>query len=1213
MEPGQPSKILKPVHRFRFEARVFRKPILLFSIALIGLLVLTVPQAHAALSIDGMASYGSTANVSSGSVTLTTTNTNDIIYVFVTLRDNGPTLSSVTATGLTFSFRGSIDNAGNVFSYAYYAIANTALSSATITATLSGGSTRITITAFGISGASAGCPFDPNINGFASATGDSTTPSATISTSTSNDIILGLVGTWIPNGNSPSSFTVGTSFSLIINPYVASTVAGSSNVEGGSEYQVVGSTQTNLAVSATLGTSSQWAMLVDSIQIGGSGSAPCQPIKVTPANGAPSGTGTVSGCNVSPTTIAFDGNQHFFSASASCALTVTVPVDGANTRYRFSGGTTFSMTTCASGLCSSANATVYYQLQNTYGVATAGAGPPTWDPGLTFTFTGTILGTTGQTVCTDSPTSGSITTATCSAWTDYDQTVAAPNNPNGQSQNIRWQISGTSGFTDTTGGNIHNVPYYKQLQNTYQDTPNAQTTWDGSLTGGQPSGTYLGVASSICAITLSSGGGSASCTSWVDFNTTVSIGTISNAPANSRWFLSGVSSWTDTTGGNTHSSNFYKQYTNTFQVTAAAPSKLDPGLALTITGTFAGTPGTSICTITTTNAPTASCSGYSDSNAIATFAATLSGVPSNVQWENSANSTSNTGTITSGANTYIASYFKQLANTYQVAPNAQTAWDSGLSFTLTGTLLGTSGSICAISPAGGTGIQSCTAWADYNTTVSFPADPTGQGPNVRWQPSGALSFTQTTGGNNDNVNYYKQLSNTYEITPNAQDTWDAGLTFTLSGTFLGNSGTVLCTLTPAGGTGAQSCIAWADYNTTESFPTNPTGQSPNTRWQPPGSSSFTQLTGGNIDNVNYYKQLSNTFQTTAEGQPTFDPGLSILLNRTYLGTNSTIILILPSGGAATGLASGWTDYASTVTFPATITGAPENSRWENAANGPNYTPPITTTADTYNVNYYKQWNNTFQITAKAQPNFDNGLTLSINGTYLGQNGSTICIISTSTESTATCSGYSDHGSKVTFAPDLADAPSNSRWESATNEANSTRTITNGGDILNTNYYKQWNNTFKVTPSGPTSFDSDRTFKITGTYLGNASSTICIVSPTSGAGPSSCTGYSDNGSAVTFPASSSGGTSGTNWADNYNGSQDTAPITSGGNTYNANYSLLGVNFTISWLYFLILPVAAVLIALFILAARTRSRKTEPGPEKTPAQTGQINTPQGPGVP
>jgi hypothetical protein len=177
--------------------------------------------------------------------------------------------------------------------------------------------------------------------------------------------------------------------------------------------------------------------------------------------GAPTATFTLSGCTVSPSTVLGDGVSHSVTATPSCSVTVTVPTDSSNTRYRFSGGaTTWSFTTCAGGTC--------------------------------------------------------------------------------------------SGQTQT---------YYYQLRNTYQANPLAQMTWDSGLSGPSVTGTVLGTAgTSVCTITLPGGGGAQSCAGWADYNLAVTLGPISGAPANSRWQSSGITSFTQTTGGNTNNVNYYKQY-----------------------------------------------------------------------------------------------------------------------------------------------------------------------------------------------------------------------------------------------------------------------------------------------------------------------------------------------------------------------------------------------------------------------------------------------------------------------------------------------------------------------------------------------------------------------------------------------------------------------------------------------------------------------------
>src|SRR5438309_2183374 len=116
----------------------------------------SVPQTYApvtltnnqacALGLDGSAS-GSGAQ--SASATLTTTCPPDVIYV--SLAVDAGSITGPTATGLTFTLRGTQTSANGVGKVStYYAIANSALSSKLISAT-SSGSSVLTIIAWGIS------------------------------------------------------------------------------------------------------------------------------------------------------------------------------------------------------------------------------------------------------------------------------------------------------------------------------------------------------------------------------------------------------------------------------------------------------------------------------------------------------------------------------------------------------------------------------------------------------------------------------------------------------------------------------------------------------------------------------------------------------------------------------------------------------------------------------------------------------------------------------------------------------------------------------------------------------------------------------------------------------------------------------------------------------------------------------------------------------
>jgi hypothetical protein len=414
-----------------------------------------------------------------------------------------------------------------------------------------------------------------------------------------------------------------------------------------------------------------------------------------------------------------------------------------------------------------------------------------FDSGLTFAITGTSLGSPGQAVCSISPAS-TASVASCNGYADYGTVVSFPTNPTGQAASTRWEVSGTSTFTDTTGGNAHNVNYYKQLQNTYQVTPNAQSTWDSGLTAQNVVGSLLGTSGqTVCSITLTSGSGAQSCTAYADYNTAAVIGSaiIGGAPANSQWLRSGACSFIQTTDGNTNNCNYYKQWTETWQVTANAQSTFDSGLSTTVSGIVLGVASTTICTVSLTSGQaTGTCNGYIDNNQAATFSTTMSGAGSNVQWKCG---TCTTASQTSGGNTVNINYYKQLQNTYQATPNAQLTWDAGLSApAVTGTVLGVgSASVCTLTLTSGSGAASCSGWADYNLPVSLGTIG-GAPANSRWEARGTTSFTDNgTGGNTYNVDYHKQYTLTmtggngiaYSVSSQTGDGyWDSGTTLTVS-------------------------------------------------------------------------------------------------------------------------------------------------------------------------------------------------------------------------------------------------------------------------------------------------------------------------------------------------------------------------------------------------------------------------------------------------
>ncbi|HME18644.1 MAG TPA: hypothetical protein VKF15_02775, partial [Nitrososphaerales archaeon] len=115
-------------------------------------------------------------------------------------------------------------------------------------------------------------------------------------------------------------------------------------------------------------------------------------------------------------------------------------------------------------------------------------------------------------------------------------------------------------------------------------------------------------------------------------------------------------------------------------------------------------------------------------------------------------STCSTGTCP--AQPYTVYY--QLSNAYQVTAKAQPAFDSGMSWPVTGTIAGSAAQTgCTISSTPSAS-DSCSAYFDYNLTVTIPQAASSPPANSRWQSSAACPFTTTSGGSTDNCNSFKQ-------------------------------------------------------------------------------------------------------------------------------------------------------------------------------------------------------------------------------------------------------------------------------------------------------------------------------------------------------------------------------------------------------------------------------------------------------------------------
>jgi hypothetical protein len=208
-----------------------------------------------------------------------------------------------------------------------------------------------------------------------------------------------------------------------------------------------------------------------------------------------------------------------------------------------------------------------------------------------------------------------------------------------------------------------------------------------------------------------------------------------------------------------------------------------------------------------------------------------------------------------------------------------------------------------------------------------------------------------------------------------------------------------------------------------------------------------------------YAQVQNSYEAIANAQPNFDSGMTWALLCTQAGSSESCSF--PSTVAASDLASFWTDYGRNVVFPSTSSGASSNSQWKISSD---QTDAPTAGGNTYQANYYKQWETTFQTAAQAQPTFDSGLSARITGTSLGGTASICTITPTGGQRTGECSGFIDNGGTATFPPMMQGSGANVQWTCSPSPC-TTQAVTSGGITLQASYYKQVSEKFEYSVAG----------------------------------------------------------------------------------------------------------------------------------------------------
>lgn len=226
---------------------------------------------NASLSVDGANLAGCGHSTNSCTTKLTTSHSNDIImvYTFESLDlQTSCTFTVQDTSGLIWNLRGSVSgrNDGTTGSNRdqnaeFWAQAATPLSSDMVTESILGcasvqyGGEYNGLYAIGISGANFNSPFDPSNAQAVGAAGYSNTPSVNISTSNSNDMIIG-----VAQQSSFGTLTAGPGFTVIL----ATGPGGAA-----SEFQLTKTTVTNHPVAFGDDTTWYWEEMADALSSSG--------------------------------------------------------------------------------------------------------------------------------------------------------------------------------------------------------------------------------------------------------------------------------------------------------------------------------------------------------------------------------------------------------------------------------------------------------------------------------------------------------------------------------------------------------------------------------------------------------------------------------------------------------------------------------------------------------------------------------------------------------------------------------------------------------------------------------------------------------------------------------------------------------------------------------------------------------------------------------
>ncbi len=260
------------------------------------------------------------------------------------------------------------------------------------------------------------------------------------------------------------------------------------------------------------------------------------------------------------------------------------------------------------------------------------------------------------------------------------------------------------------------------------------------------------------------------------------------------------------------------------------------------------------------------------------------------------------GCMSSSCQTFSATIYYQVQNSYQVVPNNPSSWSTPGTIVVNGTALGSNGqTVCTISVSTGSGQFSCQGWTDYNTPALMGILRVSQ--TQRWATA-QNSFADTTGANQHSSNYYSQALESFQ--------------YSVAG---GGAAPTAPTLSfVAFGSGSASPLfespssVWLDSGSTWSVPAALAGSTASERWQT--ASTYGAATTAQAVSLLYYHQYLVSFTSSVIGS----------------GNAYTLpsVSFLSLGSIAKGTQS-WVDAGSAYNYTNPLQGSTAVERWSTPA------------------------------------------------------------------------------------------------------------------------------------------------------------------------------------------------------------------------------------------------------------------------------------------